>query len=85
MDVQEKHQLVASCMPPTRDPTCNPGMCPKWEQNHRPFGSQASTQSLSHTSQGSMHSFSFCLASFTQHKFEIYLLLEYHSSFFFYF
>ena len=42
----EKHQcVVASCMPPTRDLVCNPGMCPDWESNRRLFGSQASTQS----------------------------------------
>ena len=30
----EKYQcLVASCMPPTRDLACNPGMCPDWELN----------------------------------------------------
>ena len=41
-----KHQcVVASYMPPTRDLACNPGMCPAWEVNQRPFGSQASAQS----------------------------------------
>ena len=30
---------------------CNPGMCPDWELNQRPFGSQGGPQSLSHTSQ----------------------------------
>ena len=25
--------LVASCMPPTGDLVCNPGMCPDWELN----------------------------------------------------
>ena len=32
-------------MPPTGDLAHNPGMCPDWESNQRPFGSQASTQS----------------------------------------
>ena len=42
----EKHQcVVASHMPSTGDLACNPGMCPDWELNQRPFGSQASTQS----------------------------------------
>ena len=42
----EKHQcVVASCAPPTGDLACNPGMCPDWELNQQPFGSQASTQS----------------------------------------
>ena len=42
----EKHQyVVASHTPHTRDPACNPGMCPDWESNQLPFGSQASTQS----------------------------------------
>ena len=42
----EKHQcVVASHAPPTGDLAYNPGMCPDWESNLRPFGSQASTQS----------------------------------------
>ena len=27
----KKHQLAASCMPPTADLAPNPGMCPEWE------------------------------------------------------
>ena len=30
--------------PPTGDLACNPGMCPDWESNWQPFGSQDSTQ-----------------------------------------
>ena len=42
----EKHQcVVACCVPPTGDLACNPGMCPDWESNQQPFGSQAGTQS----------------------------------------
>ena len=42
----EKHQcVVASGASPTGDLVCNPGMCPNWELNQRPFGSQAGTQS----------------------------------------
>ena len=38
----EKHQcVVASHTPPTRDLAHNPGMCPNWELNQQPFGSQA--------------------------------------------
>ena len=33
ISVQEKHQLVASCTPPTEALVCNPGMCPDWESN----------------------------------------------------
>ena len=44
ISVQEIHQLVASCTPPTGDLACNPGMCPDWELNQRPFGLQASAQ-----------------------------------------
>ena len=57
----EKHQcVVASHAPPTGDLTCNPGMCPDWESNWGPFGSQAgaqSTEPLSHTSQGQIDHF----------------------------
>ena len=42
----EKHQcVVASDTLPTGDLAGNPGMCPDWELNWRPFGSQASSQS----------------------------------------
>ena len=41
---KEKHQLVASHMPPTGDLAHNPGMCPDWESNQQPFGLQAGTQ-----------------------------------------
>ena len=42
----EKHQcVVASHSPPSGDLACNPGMCPDWELNGRPFGSQTGTQS----------------------------------------
>ena len=41
-----KHQCVfVSHATPTWDLTCNPGMCPDWESNQRPFGTQAGTQS----------------------------------------
>ena len=41
----EKHQcVVASHVPPTGDPTHNPGMCSGLELNQEPFGSQAGTQ-----------------------------------------
>ena len=42
----EKHQcVVASHIPPPGDLACNPGMCPGWESNQRPIGSQAGAQS----------------------------------------
>ena len=42
----EKHQcVVASHAPPTGDLAHNPGMCPDWESNLRPFALQAHTQS----------------------------------------
>ena len=42
----EKHQcVVASHVPPTGHLACKPGMCPDWESNQEPFGSQVSTQS----------------------------------------
>ena len=41
-----KHQcVVASHAPATRDLACNPDMCPDWELNRRPSGSQAGAQS----------------------------------------
>ena len=42
----EKHQcVVASHTPPTGDLVHNPGMCPDWELNWWPLGSQAHAQS----------------------------------------
>ena len=45
IDVREIHQSVASRTPPSGDLAHNPGMCPDWEWNLQPFGSQAGTQS----------------------------------------
>ena len=44
IDVWETHQLVASYTPPTGDLARNPGLCPDWEFNQRPFHLQAGTQ-----------------------------------------
>ena len=49
---QMHHCVVASQVPPTRDLTYNPGMCPDWELNWWPSGLQTCTQPLSHTSLG---------------------------------
>ena len=37
--------VVASHTSPAGDLACNPGVCPDWDSNQRPFGPQASTQS----------------------------------------
>ena len=44
---EEKYQCVlTSCVPPTGDLARNPGMCPDWESNQRPFGSHTDTKSI---------------------------------------
>ena len=43
--------------PPTGDLACNPGMCPDWESNWWPFGSQLELNPLSYTSQGPLTTF----------------------------
>ena len=54
----EKHEcVVAPGAPPTGDLAYNPGMCPDWESNQQPFGSQVGINPLSHTSQGLCHVF----------------------------
>ena len=64
--VREKYWLVASHTPPNGDLTHNPGVCPDWELNLWPFGSQAALNPLSHTSHGRnptfqrKHWMSFC-------------------------
>ena len=56
---REKHQcVVSSRAPPTGDMLLNPGMCPDWELNWWPFGSQAGTQSTEPHQPGP--DFSFC-------------------------
>ena len=58
----EKHPCVVdSLTPATGDLAHNPGMCPDWELNERPFGSQAGAQSSEPTSQGSYCKISECL------------------------
>ena len=48
----EKYQcVVSSHVPHTGDLAHNPGMCPDWELNWRPFGSQPVLSPLSYTSQ----------------------------------
>ena len=55
---EEKYQcVVASHMPLTGDLAHNPGMCPDWEWNQRPFGSQAGTQSPKPHQPGLKHLF----------------------------
>ena len=41
----ELRGTVASHTPPTGDLARNTGLCPDWELNQRPFGSQAGTES----------------------------------------
>ena len=54
----EKHPcVVASHAPPTGDLDYNPGMCPDWEWNRRPFGLQLMLNPLSYTSQGQSYTF----------------------------
>ena len=58
MTKREKQQCVgASCASPTGDLACNPGMCPDWELNQQPFGSQASAQSSEPHQPGLLWSF----------------------------
>ena len=50
----EKHQcVIASHVAPIGDLAHNPGMCPDWELNQRPFGSQSVLSPLSYTRQDS--------------------------------
>ena len=43
---ENKHQcVVASRVPSTGDMARNPGMCPDWESNQRPFALQCGAQS----------------------------------------
>ena len=62
---EEKHQyVVASHVAPIGDLAHNPGMCPDWESNWRPFGSQPALNPPSYTSQGPNLVFIFLLLFF---------------------
>ena len=41
INMQQIDESDASRTPSTRDPACNPGMCPDWGLNWPPFGLQA--------------------------------------------
>ena len=54
----EKYQcVVASHMASTGDLACNPGICPDWELNRRPFVLQLVLNPLNYTSQGIFEDF----------------------------
>ena len=55
--MQEIHWPVACLMLPTGDLAYNPGMCPDWESNQRPFSSQASAQSTEPHQPGQIYIF----------------------------
>ena len=48
---EKHHCVVASCVSSTGDLACNPGMCPDWVSNRRPFGSQPKVNPLSYSIQ----------------------------------
>ena len=78
----EKHQcVVASHEPPTRYLACTPGMCPDWQLNWWPFGSQAHAQSTELHQLGLFFvSLMFCNDIF---RFLSYVLLHIFCMFFF--
>ena len=64
----EKYQcVVASHVPPSGDLAHNPGMCPDWESNQQPSGSQSSAQSTEPHQPG-LFFFFFKRVTYTQHK-----------------
>ena len=50
-------------MPPAGDVARNPGMCPDWESNPWPFGSQVGTQSTEPHQPGLIYSFNLNISS----------------------
>ena len=61
---KEKHQcVVAFRASPDGDLACNPGMCPDWESNRQPFGSQAGAQSTEPHQLGRAQNFTFLNAT----------------------
>ena len=56
--------LHLACPPLDTWPTCNPGMCPDWESNQRPLGSQPALNPLSHTNQDPILTLCYSSTSF---------------------
>ena len=56
--------MVASHVSPIGNLACNQSMCPDWESNWWPFGSQLALNTLSYTSQGNCCSFTCILQLF---------------------
>ena len=70
--------MVASHVAPTGDLARNPGMCPDWELNWRPFGLQPTLNPLNYTSQGKDFLI-FIAISFLAHGYlEVYCLIFKH-------
>ena len=62
---KEKHQcVVASQAPPTGDLAHNLGVCPGWESNQQPFGSQACVQPTELCQPGQISQFFFNATSY---------------------
>ena len=73
----EKHQCVVdSRVPPPGDQAHNPGMCPDWEPNWQPFGSQASAQSTEPHQPGQWEVLLTQPALSAVHQFPIFTLKE---------
>ena len=65
IDVQEKHQLFASCTPPMGNLASNPGMCPGRESKRQPLCSQASAQSTEPSQPGLCNLFNYIKQHYT--------------------
>ena len=62
---EKKYQcVVAPHMTPTGDLARNPGMCPDWEWNQWPFGSQARAESAEPHQPGKKLILYCCLTSY---------------------
>ena len=75
---RRRETSMCGCLlrPPTGDLAHNAGMCPDWESNQRPFGSEAGSQSTEPHQPGPFIHFFFnsvvCLPSFELCEFFIY-------------
>ena len=65
-DVLEKHWLVASQTPPTRDVAHNWGICPDWESDQQHFGLQDEAQ-LTEPHQSGQDPCSYCYHLYAKH------------------
>ena len=68
---KKRERNISVLLLPTGDLACNPDMCPDWESNQRPFGSQARAQSTELQQPGLLYFLTFIFIPYRRGTFSI--------------